>query len=120
MPRRYSTDYIEKSIHKRLGADMRLFAVRCASLLLLVHSIAFAADHAESRFQMPTAGEAIAELTLSAPVASWDKPGAEGSVATLTVDGQYNQDTLVVRGAEPSQFKVFLGPLAAGNHVLSV
>ena len=99
---------------------MRMFALRCALSLLWVQSIAFAADHAEVRFQMPANGEAVAELTLSAPGAAWDKPGAEGSVATLSVDGKYNQDILVVRGTEPAKFTVFLGPLSSGNHVLAV
>lgn len=99
---------------------MRGSFLGCTLCLLLVRSLAFAADHAESRFQMSSGGEAVAELTLSAPGASWDKPGAEGSVATLSVDGKYNQDILVVRGSEPAKFSVFLGPLAAGSHVVSV
>ena len=81
---------------------------------------ASAADHADVSFRMTNAGEAVAEITLSAPGASWERPGAEGSVATLSVDGQYNQDILVVRGEEPARFKVFLGPLNAGNHRLSI
>jgi hypothetical protein len=93
----------------------------CAVLLAFaLMTGAFAADRGEARFQMASAGEAVAELTLSAPGASWDKPGAEGALATLSVDGQYNQDILVVRGEQPAKFKVFLGPLAAGSHTLSV
>src|SRR3954468_839893 len=113
----------QSQIHKRLGqgAPMRIRESGLAFLLILAAAGgAFAADHAEARFQMSSAGEAVAELTLSAPGASWDKPGAEGTVATLSVDGQYNQDILVVRGTEPAKFKVFLGPVAAGNHTLSV
>lgn len=89
-------------------------------LFLSLPCVAWANDHAEMKFQMSAAAEAIAELTLAAPTASWDKAGAEGAVATVTVDGQYNQDILVVRGAEPSKFSIFLGPLPAGNHVVSV
>src|ERR1041384_1869497 len=100
---------------------MRIRWINCALLLLLLLPIStLASDHAEARFQMASAGEAVAEVTLSAPGASWSTPGAEGTLATLSVDGQYNQDILVVRGAEPAKFKVFLGPLAAGSHVLSV
>jgi hypothetical protein len=89
-------------------------------VLLATVDVAFSADRGELKFQMPAAGEAIAELMLSAPGASWDKPGAEGALATLSVDGQYNQDILVVRGAEPAKFKVFLGPVGAGSHTLSI
>ena len=99
---------------------MPLFPKRYAFLVLLVPALAFAADRAEIRFQLSANAEAVAEMTLSAPNASWDKAGSEGSVATLSVDGQYNQDVLVVRGSEPSEFKVFLGPLPAGEHKLSV
>ena len=39
-------------------------------------------------------------ITATAPGASWDKPGAEGTVATIYLDGKYNQDLLIVRGAK--------------------
>ena len=99
---------------------MRLSHFGYGVLVLLVSHLAFAADHAEVQFNMPSDTEAIAELTLSSPAASWDKAGAEGAVATLSLDGQYNQDVLVVRGTEPSTFKVFLGPVSAGEHRLAV
>lgn len=99
---------------------MPVRSLRWAILVVVLSSVGFASDHADLRFNMPAAGEAVAEVTLSAPGASWEKAGAEGSVATLTVDGQYNQDILVVRGADAAKFTVFLGPLTAGPHTLSV
>src|SRR5437588_10648127 len=74
----------------------------------------------EFRFQMPSAGEAMAEITVSAPGASWDRPGAEGTVATISIDGQYNQDLILTRGEEAQTFHVFLGPLMVGTHALRV
>src|SRR5689334_1459205 len=96
----------QSQIHKRLGrgARMRKRGMGAVLLAFLLASSAFAADHGAARFQMASAGEAVAELTLSAPGASWDKPGAEGALATLGVDGQYNQDILVVRGEQASKF----------------
>ena len=99
---------------------MRPLPIRYVLLILLVPSFAIAADHAEITFKTSAAAETVAEITLSAPGAAWDKPGSEGAVATLSVDGQYNQDVLVVRGSEPAKFKVFLGPLPAGDHRLSI
>lgn len=74
----------------------------------------------EFRFQMPISGEAIAEITASAPGASWDRAGAEGSVATIFLDGQYSQDLILTRGEEPQVFRVFLGPITAGAHTLRI
>src|SRR5438105_2193287 len=72
----------------------------------------------EFRFQMPSVGEAIAEITASAPGASWDRLGAEGTVATISIDGQYNQDLILTRGEETQTFRVFLGPVTVGPHTL--
>jgi hypothetical protein len=69
---------------------------------------------------MPRAGEAFAEITASAPGASWDHVGAEGSIATVWLDGEYNQDLILTRGEEPEKFRVFLGPVSAGAHTLRV
>src|SRR5581483_6447418 len=61
-----------------------------------------------------------AEIVAAAPGASWDKPGAEAAVATLTLDGQYNQDVFILRGGELSAYRVFLGPLTPGRHTLEI
>jgi hypothetical protein len=74
----------------------------------------------EFQFQMPAAGEAVAEIAASAPGASWERAGAEGTVATISVDGEYNQDLILTRGEEQQTFRVFLGPLAAGAHTLRI
>src|SRR5438270_5693371 len=78
------------------------------AVLVLLLCAAVAAAQRDYPFQLAAAGEAIAEITATAPGASWDKPGAEGTVATIYLDGKYNQDLLIVRGAEESRFRVFL------------
>jgi len=50
----------------------------------------------EFSFQLPAPAEAVAEITLQAPGASWGKSGAEAPLAKLSVDGAYNQDIVVV------------------------
>jgi len=94
---------------------------RVLVLVVLATTMAAAAQEArEYRFQTAAGAEAIAEITASAPSASWEKEGAEGSVATLYVDGEYNQDIICVRGSEASTYRVFLGPLKPGVHTLRV
>ena len=71
-------------------------------------------------FTLPAAGEALAEITAASPGAQWGKSGAEAADATLTLDGAYNQDILLYMGAEPWTYRVFLGPLSAGTHRLTL
>jgi hypothetical protein len=75
----------------------------------------------EFSFQLPAPAEAVAEITLQAPGASWGKSGAEAPLAKLSVDGAYNQDIVVVsHGPAPWTYRVFLGRLAAGSHHLTI
>lgn len=60
----------------------------------------------------------MAEVTASAPGASWGRPGAEASLATVYLDGEYNQDIVVDHGSEVWTYSIFLGPLRAGSHRL--
>lgn len=79
-----------------------------------------AGNSLEIRFVLEAPGEVIAEVTASAPGASWNRPGAEAAVVTLYVDDRYNQDVVLFQGAERWTYKVFLGPLEAGTHRLRV
>ncbi len=89
-------------------------------LLLSVSAVAHPQLSTKVEFNVAAAGEGIAEILAAAPGASWDKPGAEAAVATLTLDGEYNQDLFILRGGEPSAYRVFLGPLTPGRHTLEV
>jgi hypothetical protein len=80
--------------------------------------------HAAGRefpFQLSAPAEAVAEMTVQAPGASWAKSGAEAPLARLSVDGAYNQDIVVIsHGPAPWTYRVFLGRLAAGTHRLMI
>lgn len=78
------------------------------------------ADGLETHFALDAPAEAIAEITASAPGAAWNRPGAEAAVATIYVDGRYNQDVVLFPGAERWTYRVFLGHLMAGAHRLRV
>jgi len=71
-------------------------------------------------FTMSGAGEALAEISASAPGAAWDKPDAEAAVATLAIDDVYNQDVLLYMGSQQWTYRVFLGPMTAGQHRLTL
>jgi len=99
----------------------RNFIAKLSSIFcVLATAISLAAEQDSVRFTMATTAEAVAEITASAPGASWETTGAEASVADISVDGQYNQNLVLYRGAQSSVFKVFLGPLAAGAHTIRV
>ncbi len=74
----------------------------------------------EFPFQLPGPAEAIAEITASAPGASWKVSGAEAALATVSLDGSHNQDIAVFHGTQPWIYRVFLGRLSAGTHRLTV
>lgn len=71
-------------------------------------------------FVLTAPGEAVAEIVASNPAGSWQTPGAEAAVATVEVDGQYNQDVVIDRGPEPQSYSVFLGPISSGRHRLHI
>lgn len=88
--------------------------------LLLSCGVRLYAESRELRFELDTPGEVIAEITASAPSTSWERLGAEAAVATVHVDGHYNQDLILFQGARSWTYRVFLGPLEAGTHGLRV
>ena len=70
-------------------------------------------------FTASAAGEALLSVTASAPGVSWQQPGAESAVASLSLDGRYVSD-LVVPSADPIPRSLALGSVAAGKHTLTV
>ena len=95
-------------------------------LILLFPLFLFPICHAEIldnrslRFVMDMPGEAITDVTMAAPGASWGRSGAEAAVATVYLDGNYNQDVTLYHGEEGWNYRIFLGPLKAGEHRLRV
>jgi hypothetical protein len=71
-------------------------------------------------FVLNTSGEAVADIMASSPGSSWQKTGAEAAVATIELDGSYDQDVVIHRGPDQQTYSVFLGPIAAGRHRLHI
>ena len=45
-------------------------------------------------------GEALLDLTASAPGTDWGTAGSESAVVTVTLDGKYNQDVVLFAGEQ--------------------
>ena len=73
---------------------------------------------ATTTLNLASAGEVIVDLTVSAPGVSWATAGAESAVVSLSVDGVYQSD-LVVMSDQPTARSVALGSRSAGAHTLS-
>ena len=72
---------------------------------------------ASTTLNLASAGEVIVDLTVSAPGVSWANAGAESAVVSLSVDGVYQSD-LVVMSDQATARSVALGsPLGRGTHV---
>src|SRR2546423_2230851 len=60
------------------------------------------------------------EINARSPGASWAREGAEAAALLVSVDGVYNQDLLLWAGDELFQYRVMLGNLTKGKHLVSV
>lgn len=99
--------------------------VRALSRLaaLLVPLLVWMPVRAQSRsfpFLLEKSAEVVAELELASPGSDWSQPGREAAVAAVTVDGHTEQHVFVFGEKDSRRYRVFLGPLAAGEHTLAV
>src|SRR5215813_5910932 len=92
-----------------------------AAILLLMAPVASSAQTLlEKKFSATAESEALLDLTASAPGTSWRERGAEAAVATIYVDGQYQQDVILFAGARDFTYQLALGRVGTGEHSLRV
>jgi hypothetical protein len=60
------------------------------------------------------------EIEARSPGASWAREGAEAAALLVSVDGVHNQDVLLWAGDEVFQYRIMLGRLSKGKHMVSV
>ncbi|MGI8743333.1 MAG: hypothetical protein ACR2NN_12335 [Bryobacteraceae bacterium] len=89
----------------------------CALMILLFASCV---DVRAQTFQAHQGSEIVAELDLSAPGMDWAAEGHEAALVTVLIDGKPQQNIMLYAGADRHTYPVFLGPLAAGEHKLSL
>jgi len=107
-----------------------LNSFRFALLLIMVGvPSTLAAAQNPSRFPKPLASETFnlteeievgLEIEARSPGASWGRERAEAAALLVSVDGVYNQDLLLWAGDEFFPYRVMLGHLARGQHMVSV
>lgn len=71
-------------------------------------------------FEVAEAAEVAASIKAGCAGCDWGRLGREAAVLRLEVDGAYSQHLFLTRGAAPADYKVLLGPLAKGTHVLKI
>ena len=106
-----------------------IFLMSLAGLLtlLLAATTAGAAPEKEApsgattiTFVAKRGSEALLDLTASAPGTDWGTAGSESAVATVTLDGEYNQDVVLFAGEQPFTYQLALGTVSAGQHTVVV
>ena len=84
------------------------------------YASSFAQTLLERTFPINAEAEVLLDLTASAPRTSWVKSGSEAAVATVFVDGQYNQDIILFAGERSFTYRILLGHFKLGEHALRI
>jgi hypothetical protein len=74
----------------------------------------------EDGFTLESPAEVVAILRTSCAGCDWGRAGREAAALELRVDGRYSQHLLLTRGETLAEYRVALGPLAAGAHTLTI
>src|ERR1051325_5418962 len=67
-------------------------------------------------FEVAAAGEAVVTIRAACRPCAWASEGREAAALKLSLDGKYSQHVLIVRGEEPTDYRVTVGLVAAGQH----
>jgi hypothetical protein len=96
------------------AADALLLATALAAPV----AAAAAPDPFVHTFVAAAAGEAVATVRASCDRCDWGAAGREAAALRVALDGRYSQHLLLARGADPSDYRISVGPVAAGRHTL--
>ena len=104
---------VDKILAKPVRTEMLLkwlaLFICCASLMAQPLTLHVAAE-----------GEVAVELELSSPGSSWASEGREAALADVSVDGKFSQNVMVFDGVNRHGYRIFLGRLTMGAHVIEV
>lgn len=89
------------------------------TLLALAAAAAAPSPLAERTFRFESPAEAVLILEAGCDACDWGVRGREAAVLAIALDGSYSQHVVLFRGA-PATYRLLLGPLAAGEHRVSV
>jgi CheY-like chemotaxis protein len=110
---------VDAIVPKPARTERLLSAVAKLAMLVLTFSPAWGQKIAQP-FTAARAGEAVAQIRMSAPGANWGQTGREAAMADIHVDDLPAVNVMVYSGETPHTYNVFLGRLAAGAHRLSI
>jgi hypothetical protein len=71
-------------------------------------------------FSVAAPGEGVATLTIATVGTDWATSGSESVVVTYDVDGTVRGQLVLFGGETPTDYRVLLGPLTAGDHVIGL
>ena len=71
-------------------------------------------------FSVASAGEGVATLTMTASGADWGTLDAESVVVSYDLDGTLLGTIVLYGGADATSYRIMLGALTAGDHVLGL
>ncbi len=86
---------------------------------LLALLLAVPAPLHERVFRLDQPAEVVATVTAGCEGCDWGARGREAAVLSLALDGRYSQHLVLFRG-ENADYRLLLGPLAPGEHRLSL
>src|SRR6185436_18498842 len=113
---------IQNMLWKPVEDKRQLLTVLAAALVIGLFCDSVAAQSLlEKRFRVENnEAEVLLELKAAAPHTSWAETGSEAAVATVLVDGKYNQDIFLFAGERGFSYKVMVGRFQPGEHTLRV
>src|SRR5262245_61720412 len=90
---------------------------------LLTFVLSQAAGNADTRlidFTTNVAGEAVATIAAGCARCDWSIGGREAVLLKVTIDGKYSQHVALTRGESVADYRIVLGPVAAGEHHVTI
>ena len=90
------------------------------TLMCICFAFVASAQKMTYNFRTDRAGEAVADITMSAPGANWARPGHEAAMADIQVDNGRTFQQMLYAGETPRVYSVMLGALQAGDHRLTI
>jgi hypothetical protein len=93
-----------------------LVACGCAAAAPAAHATALAG----AQFNVGQTTEGFMSFRASAPGTDWGRAGHEAALLSVAVDGRAIGDVIAVRGARPSTYRVALGRVRTGTHIVAI
>src|SRR3954470_21083664 len=75
---------------------------------------------AGAQFTVGQTTEGFLSFRASAPGTDWRRSGHEAALLSVAVDGRNVGDVIAVRGARPSRYRVALGRVRTGMHIVAI